>query len=110
MGDRLVTIYIGRYVGAAVPPSVGKLRPRLRQCAWVEVYLRTKWHLDPSNRLATTHQRYRQTGQRSRSIGRTVTCNGRPITEIVVMDFHEIWLRGKLWTRERVDLILKAID
>jgi len=25
--------------------------------AWAEVYLRTKWHLDPSNRLATIHQR-----------------------------------------------------
>jgi len=44
-------------------------------------YLRTKWHLDPSDRLpATIHQRYRQTGQRSRSIGRTVTCNSRPMT------------------------------
>jgi len=37
-----------------------------------------KFHLDPSNRLATVHERYgqaaqdRQTGQRSGSIGRTV--------------------------------------
>jgi len=46
--------------------------------ARAEVYLRTKWHLDPSNHLATIHQRYRQTGQRSCSKGRTVTCNGRP--------------------------------
>ena len=23
--------------------------------AWAKVYLRTKWHLDPSSRLATTH-------------------------------------------------------
>ena len=29
-------------------------------------------HLYPSNRLATVHERYRQTGQRSGSIGRTV--------------------------------------
>jgi len=38
-------------------------------------YLHTKAHLDPSNRLATIHQRHRQdrqTGQRSDSIGRTV--------------------------------------
>jgi len=28
-----------------------------------EAYLRAKFHLDPSNRLATIHQRYRQTGQ-----------------------------------------------
>jgi len=32
----------------------------------------TKWHLDPSNRLAAIHQRHRQTGQRSDSIGQTV--------------------------------------
>jgi len=26
---------------------------------WAEAYLRTKWHLDLSNRLATIHQRYK---------------------------------------------------
>jgi len=28
--------------------------------AGIEAYLRTKFHLDPSNRLATIHQHYRQ--------------------------------------------------
>jgi len=28
-----------------------------------EAYLRVKFHLDPSNRLATIHQRYRQDRQ-----------------------------------------------
>jgi len=62
----------------------GELRPHLTQCRLgrgLPRYLRTKWHLDPSNRLATIHQRYRQTrqtGQRFRGIRRTVTCNGRP--------------------------------
>jgi len=40
-----------------------------------ETYIHAKFHLDPSNRLATIHQRYRQTGQtgqRSDSIRRTV--------------------------------------
>jgi len=38
-----------------------------------KAYLRAKFHLDPSNRLATVHERYRQTyRQRSGSIGRTV--------------------------------------
>ena len=40
-----------------------------------EAYLRAKFHLDPSNRLATVHERHRQTGQdrqRSDSIGRTI--------------------------------------
>ena len=27
--------------------------------AWAEVYLNTKWHLDPSNHLATIQQRHR---------------------------------------------------
>jgi len=42
--------------------------------ARAEAYLHAKFHLDPSNRLATIHQCYRQdrTGQRSDSIGRTV--------------------------------------
>jgi len=40
-----------------------------------DAYHHTKWHVDPSNRLAT-----RQTGQRSHSIGQaqTVTYNGHP--------------------------------
>jgi len=42
-----------------------------------EAYRHAKLHLDPSNRLATIHQRYRQTDrqtdrQRSDNIGRTV--------------------------------------
>ena len=40
-------------------PKVGRgccgwLGPHLTQCGVVEAYLFTKWHLDPSNRLATT--------------------------------------------------------
>ena len=60
----------------------GELGPYLTQCDLGRgPYLRTKCHLDPSNCLATTHQRYRhtyrtgqtgQTGQRTDSIGRTV--------------------------------------
>jgi len=37
-----------------------------------EAYLHAKFHLDPSNRLATVHQRHRQDRQPSDSIGRTV--------------------------------------
>jgi len=65
-------------VGAAVPLSVGGgAGSPSKNVAWAESsYLCTKWHLDPSNRLATIHQRHRetgQTGQRSRSIGRNIT-------------------------------------
>jgi len=45
--------------------------------AGAEAYLHAKFHLDPSNRLATVHQLHRQdrtgqTGQQSDGIGRTV--------------------------------------
>ena len=44
--------------------------------ARAEAYLHAMFHLDPSNRLATVHERHRQTGQTDRqrtdSIGRTV--------------------------------------
>jgi len=60
--------------GVLIHPAVG---PKMGDCcapfrvdgrggspsnnvAWIEVYLRTKWHLYPSNRLATIHQRYSQ--------------------------------------------------
>jgi len=33
---------------------MGKLDPRVTQCGLAEAYLRTRWHLDPSSRLATT--------------------------------------------------------
>ena len=39
--------------------SIGQLDPHLTQCCLG--YLRTKWHLDPFNSLATIHQRHRQT-------------------------------------------------
>jgi len=38
-----------------------ELGPHLNNIAWAKAYLRAKWHPDPSNRLATIHQRhYRQ--------------------------------------------------
>ena len=54
---------MGRNVGAAVLLSMGSWVPVQHNVAWAEAYLHTKWHLDPSNRLATINQRNRQTGQ-----------------------------------------------
>jgi len=39
--------------------------------ARAEAYLLAKFHLDPSNRLATIHQRHRQTGQGRQTDRRT---------------------------------------
>jgi len=79
MGDRWATIDMGRKVGADVYLYVGWAGSPSNIVAWAEAYLRTKWHLDPSNRLATIHQSYRQTDRQtgqdrllSDSIKRTV--------------------------------------
>ena len=39
----------------------GSWVPILHNVARAEAYLHAKFHLDPSNRLATVHERYRQT-------------------------------------------------
>jgi len=56
--------------GAMRPLEWGGGGTRSNSVAWAEVYLHTKWHLDPSNRLVTIHQRHRQdrqTGQTDRT-------------------------------------------
>jgi len=64
MGDRLATINIGRRDGGAVPLSGGgELGPIKHNVAGAEAYLHAKFMLESSNRLATIHQRYRQTEQ-----------------------------------------------
>jgi len=55
--------------------------------ARAEAYPHAKFHVDPSNRLATVHQRHRQTGQdrqRYDSIRANRFTNGRPKTEEVL--------------------------
>jgi len=57
MSPHVVTALPTKVQIHAVPLSVG---PPLAQCPPSRGLSRTKWHLDPSNRLATIHQRYRQ--------------------------------------------------
>jgi len=45
---------------------LGELGPHLAQCGRAEAYLHAKFHLDPSNRLATIYQRHRQDRQTDR--------------------------------------------
>ena len=62
MGDRLATIDMGRKVegGSAVPLFEGvSWVPIGHNVACAKAYFHTKWHLDPSSRLATIHQRYK---------------------------------------------------
>ena len=66
MGDRLATIDMGRKWWAAVPRFRGEL-VSIYSVAWAEAYLRTKWHLDAFNRLATIHRRQEQTDRTERN-------------------------------------------
>jgi len=81
IGDRLVTHNRHGTKSGGCAPFCGGAGPRLTLCRLAEAYLRTSGIL--INRLATIdlHQRYRQTDRhvrhRSRSTGRTVTCNNR---------------------------------
>jgi len=71
-------IWAKNWVGAV--PLWGRWSwvPIYHNVARAEAYLHAKFHLNPSNRLATVHERHRQTGQdrhdrqRSDSIARTV--------------------------------------
>jgi len=68
--------------GSWVPPNT---------VALASAYLRTKWHLDPSNRLVTIHQRYkthRQTTVREHRANRFT--NGRPKPKILRSTFCSI--------------------
>jgi len=74
-----------------MPLSVGELGPYPYNVAWAEAYLHAKFHLDPSNRLATMHQRhiqYRHTGQRSDDRANGFT-NGCPKTAVATCRFPD---------------------
>jgi len=85
MGDRLATVDMGRKVGAAVSLSVGGA-VSLSNIMWTgprptSVPIGVLIH--PTVWPQYTNVADRETGQRSRSIGRTVTCNGLPKTDRV---------------------------
>jgi len=74
--SRLATADTGRKLGGLCPFWGRQLGPHLTQCGRAEAYLHVKFHLDPSNCLATVYERHRQTNrtdrQRSDGIGQTV--------------------------------------
>ena len=75
--------------GAGSPSNTISHGPRL-------IHPYTKWHLDPSNCLATIHQCYRQTDRQTDRktvphIRRTVTCNGRPKNYTDYAKKHEFY-------------------
>jgi len=55
MGDRgVATIDMGQKLGGVCPFPGGSWLSIEHKVAWAEAYVHTKWHLSPSNRLATT--------------------------------------------------------
>jgi len=56
MGDGLATVDMGPRVGGCCAPFREGAGFPSNNVACAEAYLRTKWHIDPSNRLATIHQ------------------------------------------------------
>jgi len=73
MGDRLATRHRPK-IGGLCPSSGRELSPHLTQCRLrQDLPPRQVAYFDTSSRLATIHQRYRQTDrQRTDCIGRTV--------------------------------------
>ena len=62
---------MGRKLGGVCAPFLwgGELGPHRTECGLGRVYLHALFHFDPSNRLATTDQRYRQRGQTGQDNG-----------------------------------------
>jgi len=54
MGDRLHATKTWTENRGVAVPLLGGARFPSNNVAWAEAYLLTKWHLDPSSRLATT--------------------------------------------------------
>ena len=57
---------MGRKLGGCAPLGEGELGPHLTQCGQGRGLLRANFRLDPSNRLATVHERHRQTDRTDR--------------------------------------------
>jgi len=68
----------------------GELGPHLTHVALAraEAYLHAKFHVDPSNHMATVHQRHRQSGQQSDITVRTVF--GRPFVKRFALCYRSI--------------------
>jgi len=55
--------------------------------AGAEAYLHAKFHLDPSNRLATIHQHHRQTRQTGQTDRQRIDSTGQTVLQMVAQKF-----------------------
>ena len=106
-------------IGGLCPFEGGGASPHLTQCARAEAYLPAKFHLDPSNRLATVHERHRQDRQRTDSIVRTVlqtvaqkayvTCTITRIGSMILM-IHCLCRRWWLWWMQGKNCLFSLVN
>jgi len=92
----------GPKIGGLCPCGEGELDPHLTQCGQGRgLYLHAKFHLDPSNRLATVHERYRQTGRQTGQTGQRTDSIGRTVLQTVAQKpryiSNSITDRRKIW-------------
>ena len=77
----------------------------IRDRAWAEAYLHAKFHFDPSNRLVTIHQRYRQTDRTTVRWHRANRfTNGHPKTTIPCKPYEML-----LTTKNVISVLLSCI-
>jgi len=77
---------MGLKLEAPSPFWGGELGPHLTQA-----YLHAKFHLEPSDRLATVHQRCRQTDRQNRTEQRSDSI-GRTVLETVPVQFFQYFI------------------
>ena len=82
--------------GCCAPFRGGSCIPILHSVARAETYPHAKFHLDLSNRLATVHQRHRQTGQdrTDRQTGQWSNRIGRTVLQTVAQKSTYDFLRN----------------
>ena len=89
--SRFATTDMGRKFWGCAPFEAARSPPNTLWPGHVAAaYLHAKFHLDPSGSLATIRQRYRQTGQRPDSTGRTVL--GRPFVKRFALSYRIVVL------------------
>ena len=104
MGDRARAKWAEMW-GLLCPFPCEELGPHLTQCRLgrgLPPYQVASWSIQPFGHNTPTLQTDRQTGQRSRSIGRTITCNGRPKTLSCKNDKTTI---ARLWLKRNNNYI-----
>jgi len=86
--------------GSCAPLGEGELGPHLTQCVQAKAYQHAKFHLHPSNYLATIHQRYIQVRQAGRQDNGWSDSTGRTVLQTVTQKTLNLMLVADLQRAE----------